>query len=551
MRRLILSTVLAVMAIPAFAEDAALLLGIERYRTLDRYVGGAGITGAANELTDAGYAVDALANQSASAMRQMLSRFQARSTDADRLIVAMTGRFATDGERSWLLSANAAAPTLFTVEQEGLSVESVLKVLASVHGQSILLLGYDKGENDSFDTVIREGIGTLDIPQGVTVIVGDPRNLTSLIEDTIVVPNAEVVAAVASNRNITLFGYRPKSLVMQAGPTEPTSPDQPRPYVVDRVAENLVWQRATIDDTLAAYRAYLRDYPRGAHAAQANEVIQSIQAEPNRAARLSEEGLGLSRDQRRSIQRDLSILNYNTRGIDGIFGNGTRTAISNWQQENGFSQTGYVTDEQVTRINAQASRRSAQLEAEAAREREAQLHRDRAYWEETGANGREPGLRSYLDRFPDGIYAEQAQAQLARFEESKLSQAARADRDAWTTARSRDTVQSYETYLKDQSRGSFRDEAQARLTALRQQQSNASTDNEARAAEAALGLNVLTKRLIEGRLTQLGLEPGAADGQFDERSRRAIRQFQRSRNLAPTGYVSQDALVQLLMSIAN
>ena len=550
MRRLIFSTALAAMAMPALAEDAALLMGIERYRSLDRFVGGTGVTDAAQELTDAGYAVDALSNQSASAMRQMLTRFQARSTDADRLIVAMSGRFATDGERNWLLATNAKEPDFFGVEEDGLSVESVMKVLATVPGQAILLLGYDKGEKANFDNMIREGIGELDIPQGVTVIIGDPRNLTNLIEETIVRPNAEVVSAVASNRNITLFGFRPNSLVMQATTTQ-VEPTEPRPYVVDRAAEIELWQRAVQTDTIDSYRSYLRVNPRGAHAAEANEAIRSIQSEPNRAARFGEDALNLTRDQRRGIQRDLSILNYNTRGIDGIFGNGTRTAISNWQQENGFSQTGYVTDEQVTRINAQSARRSAQLEAEAVREREAQVRRDRAYWEETGANGREPGLRSYLDRYPDGVYAEQAKAQLSRFEENKLAQAARADRDAWTVARNRDTVESYQAYLKDQRRGSFRDEAEARLAALRRQQSDAPNNDRAWAEEEALNLNPLARRLIEGRLTQLRLDPGPADGQFDDKTRRAIRQFQRSRNLEPTGYISQAALVQLLVRIGN
>ena len=251
------------------------------------------------------------------------------------------------------------------------------------------------------------------------------------------------------------------------------------PYIVDRIAENLQWEQAIGADTLEAYRAYMRAYPRGVHTRDANEAIAAILAEPDRAARLVEESLGLSRDQRREIQRDLSILNFNTRGIDGIFGNGTRAAISNWQQENGFAQTGYVTVEQITRIDAQAARRSAQLEAEAAREREAQLRLDRAYWEETGANGREPGLRSYLDRYPDGFYAERATTALAEIEQSKLAQAQRDDRDAWTAARRTDTVRSYDRYLAAQPNGAFRDEATARLNALRVERNGAASTNQA------------------------------------------------------------------------
>lgn len=548
MRRLLLTTALTIMAMPVFAEDAALILGVERYRNLDRFVGGAAVAGAAPELEAAGYAVDAISNQSAAEMRKLLNQFQARSADAERLVVAMSGRFATDGSRTWLLSANAPEPTLFDIEQEGLSVESVLQVLATVPGQSVLLLAYDPSDTESYGPSMRIGLGDLDIPQGVTVIVGDPRQVRDLIEDTIVVPGAEIVSAFQEDRNIALFGYRPKSLVMQAGgeiaDIKPTAP-----YIVDRIAENLQWEQAIGADTLEAYRAYMRAYPRGVHTRDANEAIAAILAEPDRAARLVEESLGLSRDQRREIQRDLSIRNFNTRGIDGIFGNGTRAAISNWQQENGFAQTGYVTVEQITRIDAQAARRSAQLEAEAAREREAQLRLDRAYWEETGANGREPGLRSYLDRYPDGFYAERATTALAEIEQSKLAQAQRDDRDAWTAARRTDTVRSYDRYLAAQPNGAFRDEATARLNALRAERNGAASTNQAQAEEAALNLNAVTRRLIESRLTALGFEAGPVDGEFDGRTRRAIRQFQRSRNLDPTGYVNQAAVVQLLVRL--
>ncbi len=550
MRRLLLTTALTIMALPVFAEDAALILGVERYRNLDRFVGGAAVTGAVPELEGAGYAVDALSNQSAAEMRKMLNRFEARSADAERLVVVMSGRFATDGTRTWLLSANAAEPTLFDVEQEGLSVESVLQVLATVPGQSVLLLAYDPSDTESYGPLMRIGLGAFEVPQGVTVIAGDPRQVRNLIEDTIVVPDAEIVSAVEGDRNMALFGYRPKSLVLQAG-DEIADIRPAAPYIVDRAAETLLWEQAIAADTVEAYRAYLRAHPRGLHIREANEAVAAILAEPNRAARLEEEALGLSRDQRREIQRDLSILNFNTRGIDGIFGNGTRAAISNWQQENGFAQTGYVTVEQITRIEAQAARRSAQLEAEAAREREAQLRLDRAYWEETGANGREPGLRSYLDRYPDGFYAEQATAALAEIEANKLAQARREDRDAWTAAQRTDTIRGYDDYLDAQPRGAFRDEATMRRNALRAEQSGAASTSQAQAEEAALNLNRVTRRLIETRLKTLGYETGPVDGEFDGRTRRAIRQFQRSRNLEPTGYVNQAAVVQLLVTLRN
>ncbi len=550
MRQLLLSTALSLIAVPVLAEDAALLLGMERYITLDRFSGATDITDMADDLRDAGYAVDALENPSADAMREMLARLQTRSDNAERLIVVLAGRFVTDGTRSWILSVNAPVPTLFGLEPEAVSIESILQVLAKTPGKAVLMLAVDKRATDEFGPILRQGIGALDIPQGVTVIQGDPRSLNRLIADAVITPQTDIMSAVAGSRHLEIAGFQPKTLVMQTADILHTDAT-PRPVIIDQQAEKDIWEQTEQTDTEQGYRAYLSEYPRGEFANDASKAIEAILSEPNRAARLVEDSFNLTRDQRRSIQRDLSILNFDTRGIDGIYGPGTRTAILNWQQENGLPQTSYLTSEQITRIEAQAARRSAQLEQEAAVARAEELQLDRAYWEETAANGGKPGLHSYLDRYPDGFYADQATSQLNLIEENALAQAGRADRDAWTAARNSNTPRAYEKYIKDFRNGAFRDEAQAQLNALRQEQSNAGSNDQARAAEAALGLNVLTARMIEGRLSQLGLNPGPVDGQFNDRTRRAIRQFQRSRNLDPTGFLTQAALVQLLLPNGN
>lgn len=550
MRLFCLPTVLSLIAFPVFAEDAAVLIGADRYVTLDRFSGGTDVTDVAEDLRGAGYVVDALMEPSVDAMRDVLTRLQSRAEDADRLIVVLAGQFVTDGSRSWFLSVNAPAPTLFALEQEAVSIESVLQVLANVPGQAILMLASDQRATDSIGPTLREGLGAIEIPQGVTVIQGDPRSLTRLITGAVITPQADILSAVDDARGLEIDGFQPKTLVMQTTASLPATA-APRPVIVDQQAGRAAWTQAQNAGALEAYQAYLRQYPRGAFASEASSAIEKILAEPNRAARLGEEGLALTRDARRSIQRDLSILNYNTRGIDGIYGQGTRTAIMNWQQENGFGQTTYLTSEQITRINAQAARRSAQLEEEAARARAEELQLDRAYWEETGAKGESAGLRSYLERYPDGAYADQATSALNLLEENLLAQAARADRDAWTEARNLDNAEAYQAYLNDFRDGAFRDEAQTRVTALRDQQANAASNERAQGVEASLNLNPLTRGVIEQRLSQLGLDPGAQDGKFDDLTRRAIRQFQRSRNLDPTGFLTQAALVQLLLPNGN
>jgi len=58
------------------------------------------------------------------------------------------------------------------------------------------------------------------------------------------------------------------------------------------------------------------------------------------------------------------VLDYDTRGVDGVFGPGSRNAISNWQQTNGFEATGFVTAEQIVLLNEIATTRQAELDAQ-------------------------------------------------------------------------------------------------------------------------------------------------------------------------------------------
>ena len=90
-------------------------------------------------------------------------------------------------------------------------------------------------------------------------------------------------------------------------------------------------------------------------AAQANEILSgtagsrtsSVQAGSGVGPAGAEADLGLSRSQRAAIQAELTRLGFDTRGIDGSFGRGTRNAIAGWQQANGFGTTGYLTASQA------------------------------------------------------------------------------------------------------------------------------------------------------------------------------------------------------------
>jgi len=65
--------------------------------------------------------------------------------------------------------------------------------------------------------------------------------------------------------------------------------------------------------------------------------------------------LGLTSDERREIQRRLTLLGYNTRGIDGSFGRNTRRALASWQRDEGLRASGYVTADQLRELRFQTA----------------------------------------------------------------------------------------------------------------------------------------------------------------------------------------------------
>jgi peptidoglycan hydrolase-like protein with peptidoglycan-binding domain len=242
------------------------------------------------------------------------------------------------------------------------------------------------------------------------------------------------------------------------------------------------------------------------------------------------------------VQAALSVLGFDPRGIDGVFGDGTRGALRAWQRSEGLGETGFLTADQLSRLSAQAGRRTAEIEATQAR-RDAEARRlDTAYWAQVGEGGGEAGLRAYLDRHPEGLFAAEARERLAVLERQARGSAALADARAWEEARASDRPGPYRRYVEAHPEGAHVDEALARIEEIR----TARREGRAAEAEEALGLTTVTRSLAEGRLEAFGFEPGAVDGRFDEETRRAIRRYQRSRGLEPTGYLDRSVVTQLL-----
>ncbi|SDJ55704.1 peptidoglycan-binding domain-containing protein [Aliiruegeria lutimaris] len=73
------------------------------------------------------------------------------------------------------------------------------------------------------------------------------------------------------------------------------------------------------------------------------------------ASKESQDALELSRREKAELQARLTAMGYDPRGIDGVPGNGTREALSQWQVAAGIPATGYLDQPQMTAFLQQSN----------------------------------------------------------------------------------------------------------------------------------------------------------------------------------------------------
>lgn len=545
MRHLFFATAITLASTaPVWADGAALMIGNEDYAGLNDLRRGDEVTGPASAFERQGFEVFSISDAEGRDLVEALSAFEAAASDADRLLVVLAGRFAHSATDTYFLPTDARPGALTDVAATAIPLSQILAILAETPGQAILALA-NSDVDGNFGPLLQIGIGDLDLPQGITLLTGAPRPLAQSVQR--LARPGENLANLRNSRSVQIGGFVMDGQVFVADLPEPAvAAPAPTPTTTDRSADLLAWRLADRVDTIEAYEGYVDSFPDGQFTAMATGRIEAMTDTPEARAERTEQALELNRDQRREIQRDLTLLDFNTRGIDGIFGRGTRAAISSWQTANSTDVTGFLSTDQITRLDAQAERRAAELEAEAERRREDRLAQDLAFWEETGARDDEPGLRAYLTRFPDGDFAEVARTRLETIERRKRAETNTRDRQLWDEARIQDTEQSYRDYLAIAPQGAFRQEAEDRIAELTRASQQTGRQRQAIQEENALNLTPNTRRAIESRLDRLGLKPGKVDGTFDDDTRRAIRRYQSARNLDETGYLNEAFVVQIL-----
>ena len=531
--------VFAVISAPVSAQNSALVITNVRYDELPNVTNAGRLRYISSALRSAVFGVSTGTNKDGSEMHNMGIFFAQDASTAERAVVILQGHFVHTPRDTWLIGSDAPArANALTIGSEGISVGILLDVLAERPGRVILMLSPSTNPPEDLPG-LEAGIGDLDIPQGVTVVVGPSNDIQNMVSNTLLRDGATTAdLIVEADPTTVVSGF--VSDAVEFTPAETSAPPMPD-------TDLLFWQIVQSIHSVEAYETYLDQFPFGNHTGQAQEAIDFLQAEPLNEAEEAEAALDLSLDQRREIQRALSILGYDTRGIDGIFGPGTRGAISQWQSENGLPVTSYLDNNQLRILGDQARRRAAELEEEARLRQLEEERQDRAYWQVTGASGSEHGLRTYLERYPDGLFADVATARLQEIENERLGQAQLQERNMWNQARDEDSIQSYRTYLRFYPNGLFSGAANERIAELEEDAENAAQREIAERRESQVVGNPIARVLVERQLNALGYEPGNLDGAFDEETRRAIRRFQRDHGITVTGYVDEATMVRLLV----
>lgn len=143
--------------------------------------------------------------------------------------------------------------------------------------------------------------------------------------------------------------------------------------LIQQEADRAAFGQAQRSNSASAYRDYISRFPNGIHRDDASRALSAmgvdvVRPRPvpapsspdpivnTRGDQSVEDQIGLTRNNRMQIQRDLTALGYSTGGADGLWGRNTRSAIGRWQADNRQTETGYVTSAQVRMISEQAER---------------------------------------------------------------------------------------------------------------------------------------------------------------------------------------------------
>ena len=526
---------LTVMAGVAKAADLALIISNGDYDNLsdERKVTREHQNLVAAFKTQGYQVIDGL-NLSRREMQALVQRADDITNSVASLVVVASANIVTDNRQTWVLPTDVDGDSAIEAGFGAPTLDVFLSLAARKPGHGFVFLGLARDES-SRASDLRAGIGGPVIPQGVLLVNGPADEIAALLRNALLTSRQPLATSLASASKVSVQGFVSPDVGLR--PAEIKTDIPATGNWVDYVAEQALWAVADRSNKRADFEEYLRRFPTGAFAQAARQRLLALAppvvVAPTSTAESIEAAMNLSRDERRAVQANLTLLGFDTRGVDGIFGAGSRAAIATWQRSQRFEGTGFLNATQLLQLQQLADVRRAETEAT-----------DRRYWNATGAAGDKVGLQAYLEKYPNGLFATQAREALAELDAAYLT---RVDNAAWSLAVNGNTADSYRAYLAQYPSGIYASIAKQRILKMDPDGGLDGKDEFAKAQEDRLQLNTATRLLIEGRLRNTGFDPGPVDGVFDEATRKAIRKYQKDRGLDPTGYIDPGTVRSLLL----
>ncbi len=597
----------------AWAEGrAALVIGNAAYAHAPRALSAEqDVQAVADALDAAGYEVTFGLDLDRREMRAAMDQFAAAIDRADEIVIYYTGHAVRMAGRTFLAPTDFNPTGPVAVAMDGAPLSALEAMLAAKPGAAVMFI--DGAQRDGFSpsTFAEPGLAALTAPKGALIVsAAEPGRAvnrsrwrmsdfaTTVVERFL----SEGVRAMDVARNVSapIWATGGVNAALALAPRQ-TAAGASRSDVAQQI-ELEFWRSTEASGTRADYEAYLRRYPNGlfvdiarnrlGRAATSDPQPQPTATTSTTRAAAAENALRLSRDDRRRIQEDLTELGYDTNGVDGLFGRGTRGAIRGWQASEELPSTGYLDDEQVRILaeNAEISRAERQRAAEensrrsqadlyeqdeddwrssrevhsyAGYQRYLKLHPNGRYanearrilaeadqaaeedlWAEVRRINNRAAYENYLDRYPRGRYTRDAERRyndllaIERRQQAEVDAYARRIASAWREAERANTPKAYRIFLESYPDSRYADEAQRRRSGL--------VDDQRKDREKALALTRNEWLSIEQRLSLLGFRVGEINGKPGNQLRSAVKDYRRSRGLPVHSYVDRK-FVRLLV----
>lgn len=216
-----------------------------------------------------------------------------------------------------------------------------------------------------------------------------------------------------------------------------------------READEAAWSRAQAADSLAGYNAYLSQQPDGAFVTQAGNRRDSLQREDAAWTRARDA------DEVEAYRDYLAAFPQGARREDA---RGRIAELNAQAAEKAQAAADAVAEARAkSAAEAEAQRQSQRAAAEA----EEQLS-----WAKAEAGNSIDDYRAYLTEYSDGINAAEARSRISALEQQARDTALEAERQAWAEATSTNSLAAYQGYLEQFPDGKEAADAQARIDEL-------------------------------------------------------------------------------------